>query len=59
MAVVGVVAMKDANERHVENLVAASSMVVGRGVNSQTAQRAPKGVQACALLMEVDAAANM
>ncbi|GJN19505.1 hypothetical protein PR202_gb06788 [Eleusine coracana subsp. coracana] len=59
MAVVGVVAMTGANERHVENLVAVSSMAVGRGVNSQTAQRVLRGVQACALLMEVDAAANM
>lgn len=59
MAVVGVVAMKDANERHVENPAAVSSTVVGRGVSSQTAQRVLKGVQACALLMEVDAAANM
>ncbi|GJM90787.1 hypothetical protein PR202_ga07099 [Eleusine coracana subsp. coracana] len=59
MAVVGAVAMKDANERHVENLVAVSSMAVGRGANSRTAQRVLRGVQACALLMEVDAAANM
>jgi hypothetical protein len=59
MVVVGVVAMKGAKELHVENLAAVSSMVVVRGVNSQTAQRALKGGQACALLMEVDAAANM
>ena len=51
--------MKGAKGEHEANRPSVSSMVVGRGAKSQTAQRAPKGGQACALLMAAGAAVSM
>ncbi|CAD6344148.1 unnamed protein product [Miscanthus lutarioriparius] len=51
--------MKGAKGQHEANRACVSSMVVVRGAKSQTAQRAPKGGQACALLMVAGTAVSM